>query len=69
MIETNYKFYKFLLNFSTVIQGKFNSVDASENKFRFDGWKSPVGIYDHVVIRGTDVKILEFDCRFSEMRK
>ncbi|RHZ53042.1 hypothetical protein Glove_452g9 [Diversispora epigaea] len=50
---------------NTVVQGKFNSVDTSENKFRFDKWESPVGIYDHVVIRGTDIKTLEFDYRLS----
>ncbi|CAG8507209.1 422_t:CDS:10 [Diversispora eburnea] len=54
---------------NTVIQGKFNSVDTSENKFRFDKWKSPVGIYDHVVIRGTDIKALEFDYRLYENAK
>ncbi|CAG8449194.1 16601_t:CDS:2, partial [Acaulospora morrowiae] len=45
----------------TVIQGKFEAVDALETKFRFDKWGSPVGIYDHVVIRGTDIQVLEVD--------
>ncbi len=46
---------------STVIKGKFEAVDANETKFRFENWESPVGIYDHVVVRGSDIEILEFE--------
>ncbi|CAG8713930.1 3307_t:CDS:1, partial [Cetraspora pellucida] len=43
------------------IQGNFQATDAMESKFRFDNWESPVGIYEHVVIRGTDVRVLEIE--------
>ncbi|CAG8729857.1 14976_t:CDS:1, partial [Cetraspora pellucida] len=46
---------------SPVIQGNFQATDEMEFKFRFDNWESPVGIYDHVVIRGTDVRVLEIE--------
>ncbi|CAG8781591.1 10291_t:CDS:2 [Gigaspora margarita] len=46
---------------NTVLQGNFQATDAMETKFRFDNWESPVGIYDHVVIRGTDIRVLEIE--------
>ncbi|CAI2174962.1 19634_t:CDS:2 [Funneliformis geosporum] len=46
---------------STVIKGKFKAVDANETKFRFENWESPVGIYDQVVIRGSDIEVLELE--------
>ncbi|CAG8773588.1 24052_t:CDS:2 [Racocetra persica] len=54
--KTTARFYE-----NTVIQEKFQTTDAMESKFRFDNWESPVGIYDHVVIRGTDVRVLEIE--------
>jgi len=32
-----------------------------ETKFSFDDWESPMGTYDHVVIRGTDVQYLDIE--------
>ncbi|RIA81632.1 hypothetical protein C1645_836685 [Glomus cerebriforme] len=46
---------------NTVIKGKFEAVDANETSFRFENWESPVGTYDHVVIRGGDIEVLEFE--------
>ncbi|CAG8530833.1 10661_t:CDS:2 [Ambispora leptoticha] len=46
---------------NTTIQGNLQGTDAMESKFRFDNWESPVGVYDHVVIRGTDVQLLEIN--------
>ncbi|CAB4422870.1 unnamed protein product [Rhizophagus irregularis] len=46
---------------NTVIKGKFEAVDANETSFRFENWESPVGTYDHVVIRGSDIEVLEFE--------
>ncbi|CAG8660411.1 727_t:CDS:2, partial [Paraglomus brasilianum] len=46
---------------SESLKGQLTAADVMETKFSFDDWESPMGTYDHVVIRGTDVQYLDIE--------
>ncbi|CAG8655641.1 3297_t:CDS:2 [Paraglomus occultum] len=46
---------------NTSLKGQLTATDVMETKFSFDDWESPMGTYDHVVIRGTDVQYLDIE--------
>ncbi|KAL0079798.1 hypothetical protein J3Q64DRAFT_1851539 [Phycomyces blakesleeanus] len=39
---------------NTTVQGKLCGTDSQNNRFRIDQLESPIGVYDHVVVRGSD---------------
>ncbi|SAM08899.1 hypothetical protein [Absidia glauca] len=44
---------------NTLVKGTFKGTDAENNRFRIDHLETPMGVYEHSVIRGSDVDMLE----------
>ncbi|KAG0048886.1 hypothetical protein BGZ83_006217 [Gryganskiella cystojenkinii] len=44
---------------SKPVCGRFVSMDAQEQRVRIDVLQTPIGTYEHVVLRGGDVDALE----------
>lgn len=49
----------FHLHSNCTVQGKLCGTDSENNRFRVNQLKSPLGIYEKAVIRGTDVNRIE----------
>ncbi|KAI8096955.1 uncharacterized protein BX664DRAFT_325262 [Halteromyces radiatus] len=45
----------------TIVQGTFKATDAENNRFRIDKLETPMGVYEHSVLRGSDIDVLEFN--------
>ncbi|KAI7906605.1 uncharacterized protein BX663DRAFT_497061 [Cokeromyces recurvatus] len=51
---------KFHLYGGTVVQGELIATDSENNRFRVNQLESPLGIYNKVIVRGTDVDWIEW---------
>ncbi|KAG0213081.1 hypothetical protein BGX28_005102 [Mortierella sp. GBA30] len=51
---------KIVIPDSKPVQGTFIAMDAQERRVRINALQTPLGTYDQVVLRGTDVDALEF---------
>ncbi|KAI8047243.1 SMN complex, gem-associated protein 7 [Gilbertella persicaria] len=50
----------FYMHGGTTVQGNLRGTDSENNRFRVDQLESPLGLYEHAVLRGTDIDMIEY---------
>ncbi|OBZ82294.1 hypothetical protein A0J61_09656 [Choanephora cucurbitarum] len=53
----------FYMHGHTQVKGVFCSTDSENNRFRVDQLASPLGLYERVTLRGTDIDRIEYSLK------
>lgn len=46
---------------NSIVQGKLCGTDSENNRFRVNTLESPIGVYNKVTLRGTDINMIEWN--------